>query len=100
MDATVATVLGIIGALMTVISILVAVFTFYFNRKKDSLSDGEFKGQMETDIKYIKDGIDDMKDDFRDVKDDIHDLDHRVTLVEASVKSAHHRLDAKEESKK
>ena len=99
MDATVATVLGIIGALMTVISILVAVFTFYFNRKKDSLSDGEFKGQMETDIKYIKDGIDDMKDDFRDVKDDIHDLDHRVTLVEASVKSAHHRLDAKEGKK-
>ena len=38
MDGTVATVLGIIGALMTVISILVAVFTFYFNRKKDANS--------------------------------------------------------------
>lgn len=99
MDATVATVLGIIGALMTVISILVAVFTFYFNRKKEADGAGEFRGKMETDIKYIKDGIDDMKDDFRDVKDDIHDLDHRVTLVEASVKSAHHRLDEREEKK-
>lgn len=99
MDGTVATVLGIIGALMTVISILVAVFTFYFNRKRDANSDGEFRGKMETDIKYIKDGIDDLKDDYRDVKDDIHDLDHRVTLVEASVKSAHHRLDEKEEKR-
>ena len=99
MDGTVATVLGIIGALMTVISIAVAVFTFYFNRKKESLTDGEFKGKMETDIEYIKDGIDDLKDDYRDVKSDIRDLDHRVTLVESSVKSAHHRLDEKEAKK-
>lgn len=99
MDGTVATVLGIIGALMTVISIGVAVMTFYFNRKKDSLGDGEFKGKMETDIKYIKDGIDDLKDDYKDIKDDIRDLDHRVTLVESSVKSAHHRLDEKEEKR-
>lgn len=53
MDATVATVLGIIGALMTVISILVAVFTFYFNRKKDANSDGEFRGKMRLTLNIL-----------------------------------------------
>lgn len=100
MNEVVATVLGIIGALMTVISIMVAVFTFYFNRKKESTTDGEFRGKMESDIKYIKDGVDDLKNDYRDVKDDIRDLDHRVTLVESSVKSAHHRLDDREGGRK
>lgn len=93
MDSTVATVLGVVGGFMTLLSVAIAFFTFYFNRKKETGADGEFKGSLKTDIDYIKRGVDDLRKDNTDIKDDIKDLDHRVTLVESSVKSAHHRLD-------
>lgn len=99
MDATVATILGIVGAFMTLLSITIAVFTFYFNRKKDTSEDGEFKGSLKSDINYIKNGVDELKNDNRSIKEDIRSLDHRVTLVEASAKSAHHRLDTQERRK-
>ncbi len=99
MNETVATVLGVIGAVMTVLSVTVAIFTFYFGRKKESTEEGAFKGVIQQDIKYIKEGVDELKHDNKSIKEDIRSLDHRVTLVEASAKSAHHRLDDQERRK-
>ena len=93
MNETLATVLGVIGAFMTLLSVSICFFTFYFGRKKASSDDGEFRGSLKTDIEYIKRGVDDLRSDNDDIKDDIRSLDHRVTLVESSVKSAQHRLD-------
>ena len=99
MDATLATILGIVGAFMTLLSVSIAVFTFYFNRKKETSEDSEFRGSLKSDIQHIKTGVDDLKRDNQNMREDIRDLDHRVTLVEASAKSAHHRLDTQERRK-
>ena len=99
MDATVATILGIVGAFMTLLSVSIAVFTFYFNRKKETSEDSEFRGVLKSDIQHIKNGVDELKSDNRTIREDIHELDRRVTLVEASAKSAHHRLDDQERRK-
>ena len=90
---TASLVIAIIGAVLTFLSVTIAIFTFYFNRKKDNTDEGRFQASVQSDITYIKEGVDELKRDNRDLKDDIRSLDHRVTLVESSVKSAHHRLD-------
>lgn len=100
MDATVATILGILGAFMTLVSITIAVFTFYFNRKKETSDDGEFKGSLKTDIEYIKKGVDELKEDNRDIKSEVGDLRERVSSVESLANAAHKRLDRIEETAK
>ena len=95
MDGT-ALALTIIGSVMTLLSVSIAFLTFWFNRKKDSSTDGEWKGVLKADIEHIKSGIDDLKTDNKDIKADIKSLDSRITIVEQSTKSAHHRLDTME----
>ena len=88
--------LTIIGSVMTLLSVLIAVFTFYFNRKKDTSTDSEWRGELKSDIRHIKDGVDELKKDNTEIKEDMQDLRDRVTLVEASAKSAHKRIDTME----
>lgn len=78
---------------MTLLSVIIAIFTFYFNRKKETSTDSEWRGELKSDIRHIKEGVDDLKEDNKDIKDDIKDLDSRITIVEQSTKAAHHRLD-------
>lgn len=85
--------LAIIGAFMTLISVTVAIFTFYFNRKKETSDDSSFKGSMKTDLEYIKKGVDELKSDNKDIKDDVSELKERIVRVEDSTKSAHKRID-------
>lgn len=94
MENTVSIILAVMGAFMTLISVTVAIFTFYFNRKKESGDDGAFKGSLKTDIEYIKKGVDELKADNKDIKDEVDDLKERIVRVEDSTKSAHKRLDA------
>lgn len=93
MNEIVAVVLGIVGAILTVISVTIGILTFYYGRKRQSTDDGEFRGSLKTDIDYIKKGVDELRDDNRDMREDYSKLEHRVTLVEASAKSAHKRID-------
>ena len=93
MENTLSVLLAVTGAFMTLISVTIAIFTFYFNRKKESSDDGAYKGSLKTDIEYIKKGVDELKADNKDIKDDVDELKERIVRVEDSTKSAHHRLD-------
>lgn len=90
---TASIIIAVIGAVLTLVSVTLAIFTFYFNRKKESKEDGSFQATVQKDIAYIREGVDELKHDSKGMKADIRELDHRVTLVEASTKSAHHRID-------
>lgn len=92
-------VIAVIGSVLTVLSVTIGMLTFYFSRKKESSSDGESKGELKSDLKHIRDGIDDLKADNKDIKDDIKDLDSRITIVEQSAKAAHHRIDDMQKEK-
>jgi hypothetical protein len=72
---------------------IVAIITLARNGKKDTQDDAVQKATMTADLKYIRDGIDEMKVDNRAMKRDIGDLKIKVTEIEQSVKSAHKRLD-------
>ena len=90
--------LTIVGSVMTLLSVIIAIFTFYFNRKKETNNDGEWRGSLNADIQHIKNGVDELKTDNEEIKGSVADLRERVALVEASAKSAHHRIDSIEEN--
>lgn len=85
--------LTIIGSVMTLLSVTIAIFTFYFNRKRETNSDGEWKGELKADLTHIKDGVDELKRDNKSIKDDVQILRERIVLVDAKADSAHDRLD-------
>lgn len=82
-----------IAILCSIASAVIAYLGFSRNSKKDSEDAGSSKGQMASDLGYIKSGIDDLKAEQRDQRNKYVELAQRVTSVESSVKSAHHRLD-------
>ena len=72
---------------------IVAIITLARNGKKDTQDDAIQKATMTADLKYIRDGIDEMKVDNRVIKADIGELQTKVARVEQSVASAHQRID-------
>lgn len=87
------TAIAIVGSILTIFSVGIAFLTFWINRKKDSSSDGEWRGELKSDIRHIRDGIDDLKADTKNIKDDVNELRERVSQVETSAEAAHKRID-------
>lgn len=78
--------------LSTVISLIccvVAVFTYFKNRDKDTKQ----SGSLEAEVKYISRGVDEIRLDNKEVGNKLIGIDKRLTIVEESSKSAHHRID-------
>ena len=44
-------------------------------------------------LENIQSTVTEIKSDVRGIKDDIKEIDHRLTIVEQSTKSAHKRID-------
>lgn len=86
-----------IGIFCTVISIVISlVFSLLSHKrnvKKDSESAGEGRGVLQSDVGYIKAGIDDLKRENRAVNLKLDSISERVTRVEESCKQAHKRID-------
>jgi len=82
-----------ITILCSLASVAIAYFGFFRNSKRDSEDAGSIKGQMSSDLGYIKAGVDDLKQEQREQRKNMGELSQRVASVEASVKSAHHRID-------
>jgi hypothetical protein len=72
---------------------IVAIVTLAKNAKKDTQDDAVQKATLAADLKYIRDGVDDIKLDNRVIKEDIGKLQTKVARIEQSVESAHQRID-------
>ena len=72
---------------------IIAIITLAKNGKKDTQDDAVQKATMTADLKYIRDGIDEMKVDSKVMRQDVNALQIRTTEINQSVKSAHKRLD-------
>ena len=72
---------AIIGVLGTILGGVLSYAAFHRNSKKDSEEEGKSSGTMLTEIGYIKGGIDRIE------------RKERMSAVESSAKSAHHRID-------
>ena len=80
------TFIGIVGAVLSIIGAI----NYY---KKTVQQDTTCNTRMETTLAYIQQGVDDIRLDIKAQANKISDMDTRLTRVEESTKSAHHRLD-------
>jgi hypothetical protein len=60
---------------------------------QDTKDEASNSTRVEIKLDYAISGINEIKSDIRDTKKDVGCLADRVTRVEESTKSAHHRLD-------
>ncbi|MFU1798704.1 hypothetical protein ACM1RC_33030 [Paenibacillus azoreducens] len=65
--------------------------------KEEVAKEAEAGATLQTDVEYIKRGVDDIKVDLRMQGQRVDGLSERVTRVEESTKQAHKRLDKLEE---
>ena len=85
-----------VALLCTLVGAVIGVLTFARNRTKDDRSEGRQDGQMQTEIGYIKSGVDDIKSELREQRKTNAEHSTRLASVEASVMQAHLRLDRME----
>lgn len=90
MQVDVGILFGIAG---TVFGIAMAYLNWRRNSNMDLQLSATGQGELRTDIKYIKQGINDIKSDMRERDKEIGELSERVTRVEESSKQAHKRID-------
>lgn len=86
----------IIGAVGTISSIAFALYSASKANKRDTKEEATSIAVLNSDIGYVKSGIDDIKSKQTTTDNLIHDLTSKVVNAENSAKSAHHRLDMHE----
>jgi hypothetical protein len=90
-------VIALIGAAGTICGVVFGYIGYQRGLKKECKEDGQNSGALMSDIGYIKSGIDDLKRKQETSEARHFALVERVTKVEESAKSAHHRIEGIEE---
>ena len=83
----------LVGSALAVVASLCAIGAFMISRNKDKFNDGANDGSLKGDIKYMRNSFDDLRLDVKEVARKQDNQGERLTRVEESVKSAHHRID-------
>lgn len=83
----------IVAIAVPLIALIFTALTFKRNAEKDTSETAAERATMTADIRYIRSSIDDIKLDNKSIQQDVGDLKTKVVEIEASVKSAHKRLD-------
>lgn len=76
-----------------IIGIALALSTFFIGRFTAHRQEGEKAGTMASDIGYIKAGIDELKDELKTIRAEVSEMATRLAKAEASISSAHKRID-------
>lgn len=77
----------------TIIGAVISYATFQRNRGHDIRADTREEAETRTKLEYISKGVDDIRIDIKTQQRDIHELKERIIKNEASIKSAHKRID-------
>lgn len=93
---TIGTIFGIVGVIL---SAVFAYLAFSRGKKKDDEGQGQQLGTIQSDLGYVKSGIDDIKAEQKEQRNINVSLASRVTAVEESTKQAHKRIDHLEANK-
>ncbi|HHZ05627.1 MAG TPA: hypothetical protein GX401_02380 [Clostridiales bacterium] len=72
-----------------VLSIVVSIVTISSRGRNKAADDAELKN----DVKHIKLQVDDTASEIKALNSKVGNIENRVTAVEQSCKSAHHRID-------
>lgn len=83
----------IVGLVCTVLGAVISYATFSRSKGKDDRSNGQQLGTVLTELGYIKSNTDEIKAEQREQRKTNTEVEGRLAAVEASAKSAHHRID-------
>lgn len=90
-----------IGLVFTIIGGIIGYATFYMNSKKNTKQETKEETTVITSIgtklDLISKNVDEIRLDNKDFSKSMHQLGERISAVEQSAKSAHHRIDNLEE---
>ena len=90
-----------IGLVFTIIGGIIGYATFYMNSKKNTKQETKEETTVITSIgtklDLISKNVDEIRLDNKDFNKSMHQLGERISVVEQSAKSAHHRIDNLEE---
>lgn len=82
-----------IQVLCTIGGFVVALITLQRKSNKDIRADTKEEAETKAKLDYISKGVDDIRIDIKAQQRDIQELRERVIKNEASLKSAHKRID-------
>ena len=83
----------LIPLLISACALLFTALNYKRSTGHDTSADASERATMSADIRYIRTSIDEIKLEYRAIRNDMDELKTKVVEVEASVKSAHKRLD-------
>lgn len=78
--------------LLGVVSVLLAVSTFYNNRKKDNKKEGAQEATFHADLRYIKELLQDVRSEMKELTKSIDQHSEKIAKCEEQLKSAFRRL--------
>ena len=90
-----------IGLVFTILGGIIGYATYLMNSRKnvkqETKEDVAMSTKLDTKLDMISKNIDEIRLDNKDFNKTIHQLGERLSAVESSTKSAHHRIDNLEE---
>lgn len=84
------TIISLCAVLLSVVSLAIKT---HRDSSKDAASEAASSAIVTAKLDAIASGVDDIRVDMRTMRDRLQDFGERLTAVEQSAKSAHHRLD-------
>lgn len=91
-----------VGLVFTIIGSIIGYATFYMNSKKNTKQETKEEvatiTKIDTKLDIISKNVDEIRLDNKDISKSLQSLAERVSAVESSTKSAHHRFDNIEDS--
>ena len=75
------------------VSVVALLLGSHRDTKSDAAQDAAGAARMETKLDTISAGVEDIRVEIRSTRERVNTLSERVSAVESSCKSAHHRLD-------
>jgi len=82
-----------IGMLIALVGCFVGLAGWLAGRDKKILSDGEWKGTVNTKLDDIKSSVSGTNAELAKISETLKTHGERLTAVESSAKQAHHRID-------
>jgi len=75
------------------LAVLVSLAALFLSSRKETRQDAAGSARLEAKLDSISGGVEDIRVEIRTMRGRIDGLAERMASVEASCKSAHHRLD-------
>ena len=81
------------STILSAAAVLIALVGLIFTSRRDTRQDAAGSASLEAKLDNISGGVEEIRVEMRGMRGRIDTLSERLSAVESSCKSAHHRLD-------